>query len=150
MRALGIQPLSNGSYGIYLASESWVKWKNKAPQRVHRWTSGDDALPDNERPRFDPPLGHEIILDCVTYSTHRYIWWPMWFTHSKWTRKCSLLGRVDLTVISVIGGPAVLILTRVWSPLKQKMFSNHATYATHYYINFKLLYFESTNFRNVK
>ena len=37
------------------------------------WSSGYNAVPDNERLGFDPPLRHRIFLDHVTFSTHCYI-----------------------------------------------------------------------------
>ena len=37
------------------------------------WSSGYDAVPDNERSGFDPPLRQRIFSDHVTFSTHCYI-----------------------------------------------------------------------------
>ena len=49
-------------------------WKDECDSdQCPWWSSGYDAVPDNERLGFDPPLRHSIFLDHVTYLTHCYI-----------------------------------------------------------------------------
>ena len=74
---------------------------------------GYDAYPVSERPGFDPPLRHRMFLDQVTYLTHCYIWWPMSSLSSKCMRTCFLLGGVNVIVISVLGGLAVMMLSKI-------------------------------------
>ena len=79
---------------------------------VSLMVSSYDTHLDSKRPGFDPLLRHRIFLDCVTYSTHCYILWPMWSPSSKHMRTCFLLGRVNVMVISVLGG--LMLMTLTW------------------------------------
>ena len=74
---------------------------------------GYNAHPDSERPGFDPPLRHRICLDHITYMTHFYIWWPMLSLSSKCVRTRFLLRGVNVIVVSVLGGLAVMMLSKI-------------------------------------
>ena len=91
-----------------------------------------------------PHWGTQFFSDHITYSTHCYIWWPMWPSSLTCMRTCFLLGGVNVTVIRCpwwsSSCDARLDSGRLGfnPPLRYTSFSDHITYSTHCYINVTL------------